>query len=72
MAYTEEFAHLLVIYDGTPERWDHLPAQYLWFFVRGMVAGLTVSAVRARLAEIEQEYVHEAITTPKHVEAAAH
>ena len=72
LAYAQEFTHLLMIYDGTPERWDHLPAQYLWFFVRGMVAGMTVSAVRARLAEIEQEWLHEAITAPKQVEAAPH
>jgi hypothetical protein len=61
-----------MIYDGTPERWDHLPARYLWFYVRGMAAGMTVSAVRARLAEIEQECVQKAITAEEEPASNSH
>jgi hypothetical protein len=61
-AYADEFALLLALYDDTPERWQHLKAQELWLYVRGMVAGITVSAVRTRIAEIDQDLVQKAIT----------
>ena len=72
LAYAREFTHLLMIYDGTPERWDHLPASYLWFYLRGMVTGMTVSAVRARVAELEQECVQIAIRAEEEADSRSH
>lgn len=71
-AYAEEFARLLALYDSTPAKWQYFQAHLLCLYARGMVTGKTVSAVRTLVAEADQECVHEAITTAKQIEAAAH
>jgi len=62
IAYAEEFARLLELYDSTPERWQYFQAHLLCLYARGMVTGKTVSAVRTFVAEADRECVQKAIT----------
>lgn len=52
--YVAEFRRMLRQYDRTPARWRHYQTQWLWLYLRGMIAAESPLAVKERrLAELE-------------------
>ena len=72
IAYAEEFARLLDLYDNAPARWQYFQAHLLCLYARGMVTGQPVSAVRTFVAEADQECVQKAIAAEEEAPPDSH